>query len=91
MSRYIDAEWLKTFFEADRGKDRHTPIDSLLALIDEAPSADVVERKRGTYRLSEYDDEWYCHYQICNECGAKWMCSNTNFCPNCGADMRGEK
>ena len=42
MSRYIDAEWLKAFFEADKGKDRMTPIDSLLALINDAPTIDIV-------------------------------------------------
>ena len=43
MNRYIDAEWLKAFFEADKGKSRNTPIDSLLALIDDAPSIDIVK------------------------------------------------
>lgn len=47
--------------------------------------------KGGTYRLSDGNAEWYCHYHICNECGAKWMCMESNFCPNCGADMRGER
>lgn len=42
MSRYIDAEWLKAFFEADKDKSRNTPIDSLLALIEDAPSIDIV-------------------------------------------------
>lgn len=41
MIKYVDAEWLKAFFEADKGKSRNTPIDSLLALIGEAPSIDI--------------------------------------------------
>ena len=45
MSRHIDAEWLKAFFEADKGKDRMTPIDSLLALIDDAPSIKTKQTK----------------------------------------------
>ncbi len=40
MARYIDGTWLKAFFEADKGKGRSTPIDSLLALIDDAPTAE---------------------------------------------------
>lgn len=43
--------------------------------------------KQATYSLSKDDDEWYCHYLICNECGTKWMCSETNFCPHCGANV----
>lgn len=34
----ISREYLRTFFADDKGKGRHTPIDSLLALIDDAPS-----------------------------------------------------
>ena len=49
MSRWIDAEWLKAFFEADKGKDRMTPIDSLLALIDDAPSIDIVRCRECKY------------------------------------------
>ena len=45
------------------------------------------ERKKGTYTESEENDEWYCWYATCNECGHEWMGSR-NFCPNCGADMR---
>lgn len=54
MSRYIDAEWLKAFFEADKGKDRMTPIDSLLALIDDAPSIDIPQWIPCSERLPQY-------------------------------------
>lgn len=52
------------------------------------PSAQP-ERKKGTYTESGDDDEWYCRYSTCNECGKEWMGSR-NFCPNCGVAMRGE-
>ena len=55
MSRYIDADWIKSFFEADKGKDRNTPIDSLLALIDDAPT---IERKRGEWETVDYENQW---------------------------------
>lgn len=51
------------------------------------PSADVIEHNHGTYRISDEADEWYCHYLTCNKCGAEWMCSETNFCPHCGANV----
>ena len=60
------------------------------SVLDNAPSADVVERKRGTYHESEEKDEWWCYYYICDECGCEWV-GGRNFCPNCGADMRAER
>ena len=59
-------------------------------------AADVAERKHGEWILKQ-------EYDICEEDGEKfWECSlcgcgsdsydttyHTNFCPNCGADMRG--
>lgn len=68
-------------------------------LITKQPAADVVEVRRGEWCLVEYE------YLVCDRCG-HWHytgCDSTseakeklkngeipNFCPNCGADMRGE-
>ena len=41
MSRYIDAEWLLNFFEP-YPNDYHTPLGTLRACVDEAPSIDFV-------------------------------------------------
>ena len=52
--------------------------------IAEIPSADVVERKRG---------EWYDRGSLscrCSRCRCKSP-EEFRFCPNCGADMRGDK
>lgn len=46
------------------------------------PSADVVKRKRG---------EWFDRGSLscrCSNCGCK-STKEYNFCPHCGADMRG--
>ncbi len=62
----------------------------------EAPAADVVERKRGEWKviLDDYD----CELMICSCCKAEFYDGDNdtidhlhNFCPNCGADMRGEE
>ena len=53
------------------------------------PAADVVERKRGRWEV--YLDG---KYLMCSACKASFWDENgdggTNFCPNCGADMKGE-
>ena len=80
---------------------RHRCIDP--QELAELPAADVVERKAGRwcadYDYAEYDfdgstplpepqkfqDGWQCSL-----CGV-YSLSETNYCPNCGADMRGEQ
>lgn len=51
--------------------------------IKSLPSAD---RPKGQWEYCEHagiSDVWKC-----NQCG-EWMFGKTNFCPFCGADMRG--
>jgi len=54
MSRWIDAEWLLNFFEP-YPNDYQTPLGSLRACVDDAPSIDIVrcgECKRANYEWS---------------------------------------
>lgn len=57
---------------------------SYICRIRDIPSADVRENVRGEW-LSMFG------HNVCNKCGFKIDIVPTNFCPNCGADMRGEK
>ena len=60
-------------------------VEEIFAAIQAAPAADVQEIRRGRW----VDDETA---YICSVCfhsspnGAKW-----NYCPNCGASMRGDE
>ena len=61
------------------------------ARIDALPS---VERKKGKWILTDFPDE---QTYKCSACGEYWAFIEGNptengayFCPNCGADMRGE-
>ena len=53
------------------------------------PAADVAERKRGRWIWSEENECW-----VCNNCEMSALnnyrgnSAESNFCPNCGADMR---
>lgn len=69
--------------------------------IHNAPTADVVEWKKGKWIITDiYNNRvWHCN---CSECGEDplhfisgtedwWLNKLPNFCPSCGADMREEK
>lgn len=59
--------------------------------IADIPAADVVERKHGKWLdVTTLDNEFICW--VCSECrhGADFVYEPYNFCPNCGAYMRGD-
>ena len=61
-------------------------------ILNEIKTADVVERKRGEWNFEESPDGYY--HSECSECG-HWFYEDAflkpyNYCPNCGADMRGK-
>ena len=88
MSRYIDADLLQEDFKADHGGKRSL-------MIDTQPTADVRENVKGNWLPQDNNktngmmSTTVYYYPKCSVCG---HCANyTNFCPNCGADMRGEE
>lgn len=95
MNRYIDAEWLLNFFEP-YPNDYQTPLGSLRACVYDAPSIDI-EPKRGEWIDQGWHGDWQfetdgrgnCWYEYkCSECGYIKIGGKSNYCPNCGADMR---
>lgn len=68
--------------------------------IEKIPSADVVERKRGKWEQKEVftakgnvDELQSAFCPVCQRYHTtpySYYFTNYNFCPNCGADMRGE-
>ena len=96
MPRYIDADLLQEDFKADHGGKRSL-------MIDTQPTADVRENVKGRWvevvdRTEMYDKEgvktWGMLFQ-CNQCGfvlnaVEGHTGQYNYCPNCGADMRGD-
>ena len=100
MSRLIDADALKaTMIETLEqikanpkmdGQEMHiiAGIAMLGEMIDDSPTIDAVPVVRGKWRLYSPLTDTYecdkCGYQVIDES------FRTNFCPNCGADMREE-
>ena len=79
----------------ERMKSFHQDADDILEMVDNMPSAEPVRHGKWV----EYvDDRWGASHYFCSECGnpplkeerTNRRCLST-FCPNCGADMRGEK
>lgn len=90
--RLIDADSLKEQMLAETQEHEKGVVDIFLeavaAMIDEQPT---IERKTGKWieiiDADEFGEPYPCGVQ-CSECG---FCSVSldNFCPDCGADMRG--
>ena len=58
-------------------------------MLEKSPSAQP-ERKTGRW-IPHEDEDGEHHGDKCSECGEWYVMpyGKTNFCPNCGADMRG--
>ena len=95
MSRYIDADAL-----IKRIQDEHKFGSLMLSnMIAEMPTADVVEVKHGEWivvsdNIGDFQKAGY-RWIKCNKCTNQVKIRLDSplydFCPYCGADMRGEK
>ena len=66
----------------------YCPVASISVKLDNIPKADVRENVRGEWILEDESDV----YELwkCSKCGNGAFDARYDFCPNCGADMRGE-
>ena len=80
MSRYIDADKLQEEFKELHGGKRSL-------LIDTEQTAEVRENVRGVWIDAQYP------FSKCSICDCYFDTANNeaNFCPNCGAQMIGDK
>lgn len=79
--RLIDADELINEF--DRTFLGNNPRGVIRATIENAPTIEPDREKGKWIRMSDADGEFYA----CSECGC-WIGEPTNFCSECGADMR---
>ena len=92
MGRLIDADALKAYIDAQKGRPfiGCTVGEALKIMTDEQPTIEPEQRKGKWIDITNYEslEEEY----KCSVCGYELYYSYpTKFCPNCGADMRGEK
>lgn len=93
MAKYIDADKLKNTAINTAGDDLIYYLPWFVDIIDAQPTADVRENVRGTWtNLQISITGGSC--ADCSKCGATVynnFTSTINFCPICGADMRGKE
>ena len=81
--RLIDADALQSEYMRYHDGKR-------IVLVDVAPT--IEERKTGNWKILR-DRSSGQEFSCCNRCDHYYSAnaSDWNFCPNCGADMRGEQ
>ena len=97
MDDYIRREdasnWLKQYGQdVLHGKYKFSLMYIWKNIID-LPPADVVPVVHAYWIPQKENNEFKEAWMKCSACGypvSRWT-GNTNFCPNCGADMRGEQ
>ena len=95
MPRYIDADALKELIEGGYDLDFDEVPETkkaLLNMIDYQETIDARENVRGEWI---YQSGWFGDIWVCSECGEKTTSTvmgkpRFNYCPNCGARMKGE-
>ena len=96
MKKYIDAEALIKALIVDQEECPGCPepeaLKEFIAILDEAPAADVQEVRHGRWikgqYMSDIDSCLYNEY-TCSVCGTKEL-NKYPYCRNCGASMMDE-
>jgi hypothetical protein len=95
MSRYIDAEKLKCSIDSETDSifDWDMTIEelyyNLCKLVDDEPTADVQEVKRGTWENTNTPNQLRCNNCEIIHFIAQYPHGEINYCPNCGTRMDG--
>lgn len=89
MVRYIDADdFLDLFYVAAAGQDKAF-IETVEMVLDEQPTADVVEVKHGRWiPHATMEKHPYARNHDCSKCGYSPI-EVLDYCPKCGAKMDG--
>lgn len=104
--RYIDADKLKDIKFNSISNDKYGIYrigwnDAIDAVVDNEPTADVRENVKGEWidgKVKHIKNGELRNVRECSICGSSYFVYDNynsvdeipNYCPNCGADMRGE-
>ena len=95
MEEYISRKCLENmvdYYLSHSNGAEHYAYGIIRGEVRAIPSADVVEVKRGKWIYeTAYPDSDVCNCSICDQIMQTAKGVRMNFCPNCGADMRGIK
>lgn len=87
--RLIDADALKKAVEGFpncyNGWSDAYDKSFIIGAIEEQPS---IKPRRGEWIMSKPEEEGFGAVFQCSRCSCEVDCVPTNFCPNCGAEMR---
>ena len=89
--RYIDADKIIYTWLTDANGKEHDGV-TLQSVINAQPTADVRENVRGKWihdEITRNENTIYIPNAKCSICDC-YVFQESNFCPNCGADMRGK-
>ena len=84
MARYIDADKFAEAICNFPAIDEHSA-NAVISLLHRHPTADVVEVKHGEWVKSNPHNR----FMDCSACGFFQDHTEFNYCPNCGAKMKG--
>lgn len=88
--RYIDADELIGFFDSYPDHIEFD-VEDIKSIINEQDAADVRENVRGEWQKVDEQPYFRKHFhKVCCSVCRKQGYDYWNFCPNCGADMRGD-
>lgn len=89
MAKYIDVEPLMNGgWQLQRYNSGNGYVNQEHASLKDIPPADVRPVRRGEWKSENTDALTLSDVRTCSVCGLKKVFI-TNFCPSCGADMRG--
>ena len=99
MNKYVNIEVAKEYLRHNSFSNpyfRSQACQQAMGVLDTVPTADVVEVRHGRWidKAWTTEDDWSCynhHVVICSVCNKQFdyiINEHSNYCPNCGADMR---
>lgn len=91
MTRLIDADALREEWLESGENEYVYDTNAVLYSIDSAPTIDAAPVRRGEWEKLVWGDAYDNRERRCYRCSRcnKENAVRRNFCPNCGADMRG--